>query len=212
MRTFDFYEFTGVLCPGVVVLFTATLIVPEIGPIVRDQSMTVGSFGLFVILSYVAGHLVQAFGNLLEDGFWRILGGRPTHWIRRGKNTLLTDAQIRAIDERLRGESGKPLSELTESEWNAVTRSVYARISTAGRSSRIDTFNGNYGLFRGLAASFLLSAFMVLITPAHKWTTIVFLLTCTLLAIMRMKRFGVQYARELFVQFLGISSAGGGKA
>jgi hypothetical protein len=45
MKTFDFYEFTGVLCPGVVVLFSAAVIVPEFGPILRDQSLTVGDLG-----------------------------------------------------------------------------------------------------------------------------------------------------------------------
>lgn len=204
MRTFDFYEFTGVLCPGVVVLFTVTLIAPEYGPIIRDQTMSVGTLGLFVVLSYVAGHLVQAFGNLLEDGIWRIFGGKPIDWIRTRNHTLLTEAQILAIEQRLSSDMGKSLSDMTAGEWYTITRSVYAKVASAGRSARVDTFNGNYGLFRGLAAAFLFSAIMVLATITFKWTTIMILLGCALLAIIRMRRFGVHYARELFVQFLGI--------
>lgn len=212
MKTFDFYEFAGVLCPGVVVLFAAALIVPEFGPILRDQSVTVGDLGLFVVLSYVAGHLVQAFGNLLENRIWMAFGGMPSDWVRTGKHSLLSNQQIATVAERVKDQTGKPLGELTDKEWYAVTRSVYVAVSAAGRAGRIDTFNGNYGLFRGLTAAFLFSAVMVLATCACKWGAVVILLACALLAATRMHRFGVHYARELFIQFLrlpGGSRAGG---
>lgn len=206
MKTFDFYEFTGILCPGAVVLFTATLIIPEIGPIVRDQSLTVGNFGLFVVLSYVAGHLVQAFGNLLENGFWRIFGGMPTDWVRTRKHFLLTDAQVLVIEECLRDEMGKALSEHTANEWCAVTSSVYSKVKNAGLSGRVDTFNANYGLFRGLVAAFLLSIVIVGSTNYFNLKLFIALLACSLLALARMKRFGIHYARELFVEFLRFSA------
>ena len=209
MKTFDFYEFTGILCPGVVVIFSAAVIVPDFSPILRDQSVTVGDLGLFVVLSYVAGHLVQAFGNLWETGIWRMFGGMPTDWVRTRKGTLLSAQQIAVVDARLKDQTGKALAELTEKEWFAVTRSVYAAVSAAGRAARVDTFNGNYGLFRGLSAAFLFSAVMVLATFAFKWSTVVILLACSLLAITRMRRFGVHYARELFVEFLRLPTAPG---
>jgi len=208
MKTFDFYEFTGVLCPGVVVLFSALLIVPEFAPILRDQSVSVGDLGLFVVLSYVAGHLVQAFGNLLENVIWRLFGGMPTDWIRTRKHNLLTDDQTMTLKQRLSNEISKPLADLTSGEWYAVTRYVYAMVANAGRSSRVDTFNGNYGLFRGLAAAFLFSDMMVLATLTFNWTTAAILLACALLAIARMRLFGVHYARELFIQFLRLPVAG----
>lgn len=209
MKTFDFYEFAAVLCPGVVVLFSAALIVPEFGPILRDQSVTVGDLGLFVVLSYVAGHLVQAFGNLLESGIWWVFGGMPTDWVRTRKHMLLSVQQITIVEERLRAQMGKPLAELTRDEWYSVTRYVNAAVSNAGQAARVDTFNGNYGLFRGLAASFLFSAVMVMATCAFRWATVVILLACALLAITRMRRFGVHYARELFIQFLRLPAASG---
>jgi ABC-type transport system involved in cytochrome bd biosynthesis fused ATPase/permease subunit len=208
MKTFDFYEFTGVLCPGVVVLFSMVLIVPEFAPILQDQSVTVGALGLFVVLSYVAGHLVQAFGNLLENGIWRIFGGIPTDWVRTRKHKLLTDSQAATVEQRLRDQMGKPLADLTAGEWYTMTRSVYAMVANAGRSTRVDTFNGNYGLFRGLVAAFLLSDVIVVATLTFEWATVLILLACALLAVTRMRRFGVHYARELFVQFLRIPAAG----
>lgn len=202
MKTFDFYEFTGVLCPGVVVLFSAALIVPEFGPILRDQSVTVGDLGLFVVLSYVAGHLVQAFGNLLETGIWWFFGGMPSDWVRTGKHPLLSCHQSALLSERLKDQAGKPIEELTRDEWYAVTRSVYAAINNAGQSGRVDTYNGNYGLFRGLAAAFLFSSGLVISLCAFKWATVAILLACALLSVTRMRRFGVHYAQELFIQFL----------
>jgi hypothetical protein len=212
MRTFDFYEFTSVLCPGVVALLSLAFIVPQFALILPDQSVTIGDLGLFVILSYVAGHLVQALGNLLENLIWWMFGGMPTDWVRTRKHKLLSETQIKIIENRLKEEMGKPLADLTKGEWYAVTRSVYAVVASAGRAGRVDTFNGNYGLFRGLAAAFLFSTFLLLVTLTFKWTIIVLLLACALLAIARMRRFGVHYARELFVQFLRLPGGNEGKA
>ena len=202
MKTFDYYEFAGVLCPGVVVLYSMSMIFPWISPIVHDQSISVGSLGLFVVLSYVAGHLVQALGNLLEPLLWRFFGGTPTDWVRTRRHTLLTDQQNAVVEERIKTQTGMPLSSTTQNEWRSTVRSIYAAVANSGHASRIDVFNGNYGLFRGLATAFLLSAFSILARPTFRWSAFVFLLACALLAIYRLRRFGIHYARELFVQFL----------
>jgi hypothetical protein len=207
MKTFDFYEFTGVLCPGVVVLFAVALIVPAFGPVLLDHSVTFGDLGLFVVLSYVAGHLVQALGNLLEVGIWWMFGGMPSDWVRTGKHPLLSAAQVALVMERTKDQCGKPLGELTVGEWYAVTRSIYAAVNKAGMAGRVDTFNGNYGMFRGLVAAFLFSAALVAVVGPCNWTAIAILLVCALLAITRMRRFGVHYSRELFVQFLRLPVA-----
>ncbi len=66
MRPFDFYEFAGVIAPGAVVLYVLWLILPDVAPFLTTRELSIGSLGLFVILAYVAGHLVQAVGNGLE--------------------------------------------------------------------------------------------------------------------------------------------------
>lgn len=204
MKTFDFYEFAGVLCPGVVALYSMSVIFPWISPIVHDQSISVGTLGLFVVLSYVAGHLVQALGNLLEPLLWRLFGGMPTDWVRTRRRTLLTDQQNAAVEERIRIQTGKSLSSTTQSEWHSAVRSIYAAVANSGHAARIDVFNGNYGLFRGLATAFLLGVVSILASPSFtfRWSALVFLLACALLATYRLRRFGIHYARELFIQFL----------
>ena len=37
-------------------------------------------------------------------------------------------------------------------QWYSVTRQICAAVSGAGRGSRIDVFNGHYGLCRGMAS------------------------------------------------------------
>ncbi|MBL8809844.1 MAG: hypothetical protein JNM43_06665, partial [Planctomycetaceae bacterium] len=86
--------------------------------------------------------------------------------------------------------------------WYGITRQIYAAVSAAGRAGRVDTFNGNYGLNRGLAASLLTIAILVLFTGRSNWPYSVGLLLGAIAALYRMHRFARHYARELFVQFL----------
>ncbi len=69
----------------------------------------------------------------------------------------------------------------------------------------MNIFNGNYGLNRGMAAALL--AILVLAFVTHglaAWTAAILLAIGAAIAVFRMHRFGVHYARELFVQFLSI--------
>src|SRR5262249_34772860 len=69
MKTFDFYEFAALLTPGAVLLYAVSRICPEAAPFIEAKGFTLGDLGLFIMLAYVAGHLVQAFGNLIERAF-----------------------------------------------------------------------------------------------------------------------------------------------
>jgi hypothetical protein len=163
--------------------------------------------GLFVILAYVAGHLVQAFGNLIEKAFWKPFGGMPTNWLVQEHQNLVSEAQMNMLPEKLRDLTGvhlkKPIVNLPVKDWFPITRQIYAAVSAAGRAQRIDTFNGNYGMFRGIASAFLLCA--VVNTVMHGlggWAVSFGLVAAGALAVIRMHRFGTHYARELFIQFL----------
>ena len=92
---------------------------------------------------------------------------------------------------------------MTRAEWFVVTRRMYAIVSHAGRSGRIDIFNGNYGMFRGIAAAMLvlIAASLVEVGWEHPRRYAIFG-GALILALLRMHRFGVHYARELFVQLL----------
>jgi hypothetical protein len=209
MKSFDFYEFTGVLIPGVIVLYVSSLIIPEISFITLDKSISIGSLGLLVILSYVAGHLIQALGNLLENIFWKIRGGLPSDWPRSKNAFLLADSQIDDLEKRVQNllETSPPrtIADFKKQEWFAITRQIYAAVQSTGKSQRVDFFNGNYGMFRGAASALLFCSVLSLSILPEGWKAVAVLSVCTLLSFYRMHRFGVHYARELFLQFLQIS-------
>lgn len=204
---FNLYEYIGVVAPGSVVIFGASLVFPEIKTYISNGSVSVGGLGIFLILSFVAGHLLQGLGNLFEKGFWRFFSGMPTSWVLKKPQTLLADLQLKKLIEKVRRlhPDFPGLDQVSGSEWFAITREIYAEIQSAGKSERADAFNRNYGLLRGLAVGFIfttLGAVLLLWLPG--WKLILGLAAFSGLAVYRMYRFAVHYAREVFVQFLRI--------
>jgi len=207
IRQLDFYEFTGVIAPGTIALLAAGLIWPDhLGGILK-LDVTVGGLGLGLLLAYVAGHLLQAVGNLLEAGWWGLLGGWPSDAPRTGKSGLLSEAQLAQLQERLRSDFGfKGISlgpDLPVKSWRPIFRQIYAKVHAAGRDDRAHTFNGNYGMFRGIASAAIVAAIAILFArgwPA--WPVAAGFLAAAGLALFRMHRFAKHYARETYVQFL----------
>jgi hypothetical protein len=205
MKQFDFYEFTGILVPGATVLTGAVVLFPGWGLPALIKDTSIGGLGVFIVLAYVLGHLVQAVGNGIESIWWKIWGGMPTDWLRTKPDCLLAPSQLtvleKAVKERL-GLDGLQISHSTAGQWYAVTRQVYAEVAGAGRAARIDVFNGNYGLNRGIGAGLLVVLVIALINWPVDWTFAGGVTAALALAIYRMHRFARHYAREVFVQFL----------
>lgn len=205
MKQFDFYEFTGILLPGAIVLTALVLLFPGWGLPTLIKDISVGGLGVFVVLAYAAGHVVQAVGNLIEAVWWKAWGGLPSDWLRTKPSRLLAAQQILALEKRLRerqGLDGFDISSAAATDWYAITRQIYADVASAGRSVRIDTFNGNYGLNRGLAAGLLVVLALLPVPAPADWRVAICILIAEGLALYRMHRFARHYARELFVQFL----------
>jgi len=207
MKKLNFYDFAGILAPGAVAVYGLARIYPELGLIVRDEKVSFGELGLLLILAYVAGHLLQAFGNLIEWVWWKPCGGMPTDWVRTGRRNILADAQRKVLPVKIREllniECNDDLSRFSSKDWFSIRKQVYSAVRRAGRAERVDIFNGSYGMFRGVAASLiviLVAAFNDL--EQARWKLYGVLLVLALLALIRMHRFGVHYARELFVEFL----------
>lgn len=158
-----------------------------------------------MILAYVLGHLVQAVGNAVEWVWWKTLGGMPSDWVRTCPSRLLAESQLPALEDsiaRRLGIGGVSVADITAKNWYAITRQIYADVAAAGRAGRVDVFNGNYGLNRGIAAALLVVLVAVLMRDLHSWKFALAVLGGFLLTLYRMHRFGQHYARELFVQFL----------
>lgn len=214
MRQFDFYEFAGVLVPGAVVLTGVALCFPAIRDTVFRADISVGEAALSLIVAYGAGHLVQAAGNGLEKLWWALWGGMPSDWPRSRRHALLAPDQgsqlEAAVREKVLLRLERGLTQLSACDWSAVVRQIYATVLRAGAAQRVDIFNGNYGLNRGLAAALL--AILAILLTTHgfaPWQAELLLVLGVVVAVYRMHRFGVHYARELLVQFLAIEVNGG---
>lgn len=209
MRQFDFYEFAGVIAPGVVVLLAAGLIWPNYLGNVQKLDVTLGGFGLALLIAYVAGHLLQGAGNLFESLWWKFMGGWPSDWPRTGKGDLLSKAQVEKLQDRIRQDLGYADftfgPDLTAEAWHPVFRQIYAAVRAAGRDDRAHTFNGNYGMFRGIVAAAIVSTAAILIVRGWEvWLLCMASSAAALLAALRMHRFATHYAKETFVQFLNL--------
>lgn len=218
MRNFDFYEFTGILIPGALILSILTFLLPGMPGILQGiSSVSVGGLGVFVLVAYAAGHLVQGIGNLVEVVFWKVQGGMPTEWVRTAPEKLLSSAQVGRIKAKvgllLSLDQEKEISSFSAREWFAITRQVYVAVLAAGKSQRIDVFNGNYGLLRGIASSLLVGLALLPFSTSQGWIPALVITASCAIAFMRMRRFGIHYGRELFVQFVDpsvvLGAAGG---
>jgi len=210
MYKFDFYEIIGVIAPGMMVLIGGiVLIYPgQYEKIVSFANLSIGGLGVGLLLAYVAGQLVQAIGNGIEKIWWKLCGGMPTDWLRTGTRHLIADAQRDLVQVRLNQMLRKSGFELNNTidpkQWYSITRQIYAVVSAAKRSARVDTFNGNYGLCRGIISSVFVLLVFVGSVNFCEWRIELSLLVIFALALYRMHHFGILYARELFVQFLAI--------
>lgn len=199
-RTFDFYEYAGIIIPGAVVVMALVWFFPESRALFSKEGVTFGEFGLFIVIAYAAGQLVQAVGNYLEWVWWKCWGGWPSGRVLCGK--YLSTDQHRRLRDALRPVVGDAdPCKLPEAEKLAIVREVYSEVAAAGKANRVDIFNGSYGLMRGLAAAFVMT-FALAIVTSQGIIALCVLAVLFLLAVHRMHRYGRHYATELFTQFL----------
>jgi hypothetical protein len=201
-RTFDFYEYAGFIIPGAVLVIAVVWLFPESRTLFSKEGVSLGELGLFVIVAYAAGQLVQAIGNYLEWLWWKPWGGMPSVRVLCGKY-LSADQHKRVLDALRPVLGDADPCRLPQSERLAIVREIYSEVAGAGKAGRVDTFNGNYGLMRGLAAAFVV-IFVLAIMASKGWTVLCVLAVLLLLAAHRMHRYGRHYATELFIQFLAI--------
>jgi hypothetical protein len=100
MNKLTFYEQVGIVIPGSVLVFGLLFFFPALQTVLTREGVSLGDLGIFVLLSYAAGHLIAAIGNLGESLFWGVLGGMPTDWITKTTTTLLSSSQIDLLEKK----------------------------------------------------------------------------------------------------------------
>lgn len=196
-KEFSFYEFVGILVPAAIFLFCGQLLYEHVHNTRFVDFSVFGETVLFLIVCYGVGHLMQSFGNLFESLIWIIYGGKPTNWLtkknRFGK-ILYEESLNQRIEEKVKQKFGDGLKN--------YGRIVHNFIYQKGKTERIDIFNGNYSLFRGLSVSFLILTICCIIYV--NWTITLIAVLAFFLSVIRMIRFAKYYAKEIFTTFLNL--------
>lgn len=135
-------------------------------------------------------------------------GGMPTDWVTKSETTLISPQQRELVGKKLRSRLGievESIRGLDRKVWWPISRQLYSDVARHGRPDRIDTFNGNYGLNRGLASACFMLACVV--ATQQSWVPCMLLAGLTVVYAYRAYRFGVHYGRELYMQFLILSDS-----
>lgn len=204
MTKLTFYEQVGIVIPGALFLAALIVIVPALQVYISLTSVGVGEFGIFVLVAYGIGEAIAALGNIVEFLWWKSFGGMPSNWVIKTKPNLLNASQIATLTARINADFGMSISSvvgLSAKEWGPIFGQIY-RAALGIRADRIETFNGNYGLNRGLASAFIALVAVVLIQNWASWKLAAALAIAALVYLYRMHRFGKHFAKEVLFVFL----------
>jgi hypothetical protein len=190
-KELSFYEFVGILVPGCTFLYGLNLVLRMAGKEPFVDFDKIGEAIVFLVVCYGIGHFVQALGNIYEWIIWKVYGGMPTQWLKKknsfGKHLFSQPFNQRVLEkvEQKFGTDSKEMGRL-----------AFNNIFLAGKSARIDIFNGNYSLFRGLSVCFLLLALAC--TYYFNWWQSLLSFVPLFFLTRRMIRFAKYYATELY--------------
>lgn len=201
------YDIIGYFVPGVILTYGFVLFYPSVKLITIDSQLSVGSLGLYTIVSYTAGQIIQSVGNFLTTLYW-LKRGRPTDWIFEKNNNLLSDHQKNRLIYKLVAKKlvskNTDFKKMKQNEWSNIVRQIISIISNNDNSpKRLEIFNSNYGLWKGLTTSLLFLCIMSFIRYGISNLLVsISLIIITILSVIRMRRFGIYYAKELFYIFI----------
>jgi hypothetical protein len=197
-KEFSFYEFVGILVPGVTLLFFAELIIETVYAKVILDFSKIGESFIFLIIAYGIGHVLQAVGNVFELIFWKVFGGMPTQWLTKANRfnyKLFDTEQTEIIKQKAYAQFGKK----SDKDYGME---IYCWLSLKEKitEKRIDVFNANYSLFRGLSVTFYILSAIIL--KYLGWRIMFVPLTVAALSNYRMFRFAKLYAKEVYRSYL----------
>lgn len=205
MKDLSVYEQLGIVIPGAGLLLGVLVLEPAIQPLFLGNGLSVGGLGLFIIIAYALGHIVAAAGNVIDSLIWACLGGMPSQWARKPKNPIVSESQRAAICRKANSRHGIAVATdvvVPASAWKHCFHVIYRDVMRNAPSTRIDGFNGSYGLNRGLAASCLLLLPLLWHKAPADWEWwAAGLIAMSATYAFRMCRFGVHFAREVLIGF-----------
>lgn len=204
--TFDPYEFIAVIIPGALPTFAMSLLLPEIATALASNGLELGEFGVFLIISFVVGHVVQSLGNLIESAEGLIgVGKRDLQFLKMPP--VSTDQWAR-FERSVCSMVGRENCSISRENYSSVINEVYSRLHADQRTKRIDAFNRTYGLCRGMVAGSIATTVLIVTlggveTRYYAALVLVFL---TIPLYIRMRRFSRLYLSEVVNQYLAFNA------
>lgn len=201
VRSFDFYEFVGILVPGSVLLVAIGYLfdIGSLNFLLAPDSF--GGLGVHVLIAYVIGHLLQAVGNVFEGIYWKAWAGMPTDWPVTKPETNKFPTAIESVVSLCQSSSHS----LSLDKWQSFVAQARSVVYASGRATRLQFFNGTYGMFRGLTAAGLIVGCFLWKSPTSLAIVYPILILVLVISLSRMHRFGVHYAKELFANIDALS-------
>jgi hypothetical protein len=207
---FDQYDYFGYILPGAAVVFAAMLFSADVRGQFGNEGIDFAGLGLFIIVSFVVGHVVQAIGYALEEFGHRQIGD-PS--VLGGEQSLLSAKQKSRLAQRLKTDFDEELENLDRFAWRALRREMYARLAAPSLRERLDTFRGHAGLLRGMTAAMIVIAIGFVIfqyrakgtaafVDISAWGLFLVLVLTAGAAGFRARHFRGIFTRELIVQYL----------
>lgn len=196
-KELSFYEFVGLLIPSTILLYSLNFIVSIVYHLTIIDFGKIGESLIFLFLCYGVGHILQGLGNIYENIIWFIYGGMPSRWLVNANrfNKNLFEKKLNSfILQKVYNKFGDSLEDYGKLTYNLLFQ--------RDKTKRIDIFNGNYSLFRGLSVSFMLIT--VLCLCYFHWHYAVSFFLAFLIATFRMIRFAKHYSTETFRTFYNL--------
>ncbi|MBS3792172.1 hypothetical protein KGY77_05960 [Candidatus Bipolaricaulota bacterium] len=195
----DLYDILGIIAPGTVFLLgiAITFNAGILNKILVPQNL--GYLGVYLILAYVTGHLIQAIGNLVEYLYWTCWGGKPTNWPISRPESSNSPENIIEIISNITNQELPDDSKEREKTWKKMIAQTRSKIFKEGSPERLKKFNALYGMFRGLIASALvLLPFVWKSSQINSYLAYYTLSLIIVFSSYRMHRFSQHYKKELF--------------
>lgn len=205
-QLFELYEMLGLILPGAVFIYGISFLYPELSSFSFSNDLSAGALGIFIILSYVMGHIVQVAGEYVEL-FWRQIRGEPSEWVIEGNKQLFTTPQIKALEKKIPQavamDGDFSMSSLTRKQWLAMHKQLIIIVTNAERGKRLQKFNAIYVMCRGLVAAIVLLLIFSLFGHQTIGITTPFILAgLASILFYRMTKYERHAVQELFLQFL----------
>ena len=201
-KEFSFYEFVGLIVPSVILLYSVQLLIFNGKGDHFFDSAKLGDSAIFIVISYGIGHILQFLGEKYARFIWKkYFGSEPTQWLttpnHQGKLLFYDDAFNTEVATRIKVKFPH-----TVGDYGPLT---YNYLFQNNKTARIDIFNGNYSLFRGLSISFLTVALVSIFTL--NWFFAVIAIVLFVISGFGMVAFGRYYATEVFRTFYNAQDA-----